>query len=208
MHILDGDQIEALSDTLSIKQMWNDVRRIKELRDPSVSHDWLWMLNPAIEPTIPASEFPICLRARLGAHFINEGQLCSRCGKYVLGRTCAHALCCAMSESTKGHYKVRDQVLNLCHLADPASLVEAPELISSAPALRPADIFTCAALPGRQAALDVGICSPDAAGAGNDCCENMRKRKMEDYGAYLDGMEQVGIIYLLLIFSCFGRIHP
>ena len=35
------------------------------------------------------------------------------------------------------------------------------------------DILTSAALPGRLAALDIGITSPDAARAGVDCCHAM-----------------------------------
>ena len=139
-------------------------------------------------PTIPGKEFPVCLRLRLGAHFLADPMLCPHCGKTILGKTCAHALCCAPAESTRGHYRVRDQVLDLCHLSDASALTEAPGLIPSAPALRPADILTRAAIPGGVAALDVGIVSPDACGSGADGCEAIRRRKLEDYRAHFAEM--------------------
>ena len=166
------------------------------------------MLNLAHSPVIPASEFTICLRIRLGAHFLEECMICPACGTQILERTCAHAFCCAPGESTKGHYKARDEVLNLCHLSDASAVIEAPELIPSAPTLRPADILTSAAIPGCRAALDIGICSPDASGANDDCCESMRRRKLDVYASYLHELGFQGIRYVPMIFSCYGRLHP
>ena len=105
-------------------------------------------------------------------------------------------------------YAVRDAVLHLVHLADPSAHTEAEELIPDAPALRPADIFTSAAFPGSQAALDIGVCSPDASGAGLDCCEVMWEKKRDHYAAHLDGMARRGQRYVPLVFSCYGRAHP
>ena len=50
--------------------------------------------------------------------------------------------------------------------------------------------------------------SPDATGAGADCCEAMRQRKFRDYGAFLDELDFQGIRYILLTFSSAGRLHP
>ena len=36
----------------------------------------------------------------------------------------------------------------------------------------------------------------------------MRKRKLADYGAYLDEMSRTGLRYIPLIFSAYGRMHP
>ena len=81
----------------------------------------------------------------------------------------------------------------LVHVADPAAVTELPGLVPDAPTLRPADIYSEAAVPGSSAALDVGIMSPDACGAGSDCCEAMRQRKLRDYGAHLAGLAARGI---------------
>ena len=99
-------------------------------------------------------------------------------------------------------------MLELVHLDDPSSETEVRALFPSAPTLRPADIFTSAALPGRMAALDIGICSPDACGAGEDCCDSMHNSKIKRYGQFLEGKSGPGFVYCPLIFSCYGRVHP
>ena len=93
------------------------------------------------------------------------------------------------------------------HLADPGATPEAPEIIASHPALRPADIFTSAAIPGGMAALDVGIASPDAAGAGDDCVESMWRRKRGAYAEHFEEMRAVGVTYVPIVLSCYGRWH-
>ena len=57
--ILDEDRLDSLSSSLAETGLWKDIRRIKKLRDPSVSHDWLWLLNSA-HGADPAAEFAIC----------------------------------------------------------------------------------------------------------------------------------------------------
>jgi len=206
--LVDEERADRLATRLAQQQRWTDMRRIRELRDPSVSHDWLWALNPAHGATVPPDEFATCVRVRLGAFLTEEPAICTRCGECIADRTASHALCCALPEATKGHYAVRDSLLHLVHLADPSASTEVPELISDAPALRPADIYSTAALPGGQAALDVGVCSPDAANAGDDCCAAMWERKRHHYAAHLEGMQRIGLRYVPIVFSCYGRLHP
>ena len=62
--------------------------------------------------------------------------------------------------------------------------------------------------PGGQAALDIGIMSLDATGAGDDCREAMYQKKMSDYAPYLRSLNRQGIRYKPLTFSCYGRGHP
>ena len=81
-------------------------------------------------------------------------------------------------------------------------------LIPSHPTLRPADILTSAALPGRLAALDVGVASPDAAGAGVDCTVSMCIRKRTVYAPYLPELHNEGIEYAPMVWSAYGRPHP
>ena len=98
-------------------------------------------------------------------------------------------------------------MLELAHLADPRAEAETAGLIPSFPLLRPADILTSAALPGRLAALDIGVVSPDAGGAGRDCCDFMYKEKMQDYQRHLAELQEADIIYRPLIWSAWGRAH-
>ena len=129
----------------------------------------------------------------MGAFLTDDPCLCPRCNLKILDRTAKHGLCCAAPEGTHGHYTTRDAILHLTHLADPSASTEITELIPSAPALRPADIFSSAAFPGSMAALDIGICSPDASGAGRDCCESMWQKKRAFYSDYLEELRTHGI---------------
>ena len=101
----------------------------------------------------------------------------------------------------------RTKLPNLVQLADAGATTELTELIPSRPALRPADIYTVAALPGTRAALDIGICPPDAVGAGSDCCEAMWQRKTERYAEHFEELALQGIRYVPMIVSCYGRLH-
>ena len=134
--------------------------------------------------------------------------LCPRCGKAVLGSSCAHALNCARGECNKGHYKVVDAVLQLVNVADSSADTEERELIPDAPTLRPADIFSEAALPSCRAALDIGVTSPSSTGAGADCCEAMYQQKLDKYRPHFEALSAQGIRYKPLVFSSFGRLHP
>ena len=206
--LVDDQRIDELSGRFQSSLRWEDARRLRELRNPSVSHDWLWAINPAYGSHIPDDEYVTCVRLRLGAPIIDDPVVCHRCGAAILDRSCSHALCCSLGEATKGHNKVRDDVLRVVHIADSAAETEVPGLIPSAPSLRPADIFTEAAVPGCQAAMDIGITSPDSAGAGDDCCEAMYQSKMAKYEAHFLELTRLGIRYKLIILSCHGRWHP
>ena len=205
--IWDDTRMDELSASLEKARRWTDSRRIRDLRDPSTSHDWMWSLNPAHGPIIPNDELITCIKIRLGVNFLDDEMLCPSCGKQILDRKCNHALCCASAESTRGHYRVRDIVLTLASTVDASSCAEAPGLIPSAPLLRPADVFTRAAIPGCQAALDIGISSPDASRAGPDCCESMRKKKLGDYDPYFPELSAQLIRYVPMTFSTYGRMH-
>ena len=60
-----------------------------------------------------------------------------------------------------------------------------------------------------MAALDIGVTSLDAMGAGDDCCETMFARKRRDYSRFLREMEEEqGILYRPMVWSTWGRCHP
>jgi len=103
---------------------------------------------------------------------------------------------------------VRDLLHKAACGADPTAELEPLGLIPGHPTLRPADVFTSAAVPGRLSALDVGICSPDATAAGHDCTESMRLRKLGDYGSHLGTLERQNIEYRPMVWSAYGRPHP
>lgn len=67
-------------------------------------------------------------------------------------------------------------------------------------------IFLCISIY-RHIHIHVGIKSPEAAGAGEDCAEAMVREKLTYYARHLPELERKGITYVPLTFSCFGRRH-
>ena len=175
---------------LESQENWPDVRRLRELSDPSVFHDRMWALNPEHGIIAPPDEKGDALRIRLGAPLINETMLCERCG-VVVGRP-----------AVRGNH-----LLHFVSLADISASIEVPELVLNATTLRPFDVYTDATIPCGKAALDVGICSPDSGSARFDCCESMWSSKRKHYQDDLEAMGRVGLRYSPIVFSCYGRLH-
>ena len=136
-----------------------------------------------------------------------EALPCRICKTGTLDHAATHCFCDALGQATKGHNSVRDDLLGITKMADASAEKEPVGLIPSHPLLRPADVLTSATTDGRLSAMDVGICSPDAADAGEDCTDTMRQRKLQDYGPYLCELEAQGITYTPMIWSCYGRPH-
>ena len=204
--LVDADRMDALVSSAGPAGC-SSARRLEELRDPTVSSEWLWALDPAQPDCLEADAYVAALRLRLGAGFAAEPLRCRVCrGTLDVGGS--HALCCAPGASTRGHNDVRDEVFDLARLADSTAEKEVLGLLEAAPGLRPADVLTSAASPGWTSALDIGIASPGARHAGVDCTESMRVRKRGVYSRHLGALEAEGVQYRPLVWSCWGREHP
>ena len=205
--IVDAQSVDELHDGFVRRRDWTDVRRLRELRDHICSHEWLWAVGPQAGSNLDPAEYVTAVRLRLGANHCDEPLPCRSCGRALLEPNAAHALCCACGPSTKGHNDVRDVVLDFARLADATAEPEVLGLIASAPGLRPADVLTSALALDRDTALDIGVAAPDAAGAGDDCTESMRRRKQAKYAPYSDDLSVAGVVYRPLVWSCYGREH-
>ena len=122
-------------------------------------------------------------------------------------KTAEPCLCCAIAESTAGHYTVVRALVDGLRVADSAVVTELRGLVEGSSA-RPADVYTSAALPGRDAALDVTIAAQDAAGAGDDCCATAFRGKMRKYAKLLVPMAKDGVGFRPMVWSAEGRAHP
>ncbi len=205
--VLDGQALERLSDSFEELRSWPDMCRIRELRDPNVSHEWLWSLSSSTGGKIRPHEFVTAVRARLGACHSDEAQVCGCCGSAILGPFCTHAFCCAPGERTRGHNDVRDALLDFARLGDSTAEPEVLGLIASAPDLRPADVLTTALGGDQSTALDVSVAAPDAIGAGDDCTESKRRKKLDRYARFASELGEHQIVYRPVVWSCFGREH-
>ena len=117
-----------------------------------------------------------------------------------------HGDCCDTAGATRGHYAVVKPVLNFIKLADAAATTEPRGLTDTQS--RPADIFTSAAVPGRRAALDVCVASPNASGAAGDAAAAAFRRKLSRYRTEIGQLRQAGIVYRPLVWTSNGRPHP
>ena len=204
--IVDECVFAGLQAELTAADQNPDVTRMNEIADPACNHSWLWALCPNHGPTMQNNEFVEAVRLRLGAAGPDEPLPCRLCGA-VLDGAGSHPLCCAPGEATRGHNAVKYILHDLARTADPAAELEPLGLIPSHPTLRPADVLTSAATPGRLSAVDVGVTSPEASGAGEDCTEAMRQRKLRYYGQHENELARTNVVYCPAIWSAYGRPH-
>eukprot|EP00974_Lingulodinium_polyedra_P002482 232734-Lingulodinium_polyedra.AAC.1 len=53
----DLSVLRRLEDDLRAEGRWQQAERLKELRRPGVSHQWLWHLDPATGPVMDAVDY-------------------------------------------------------------------------------------------------------------------------------------------------------
>jgi hypothetical protein len=177
-----------------------------ELLDPGTCHDWLWVVNPRGGSRLGEEDFVLALASRLGAELAPGGESCCKlCGE-TLDAAVSHSMCCALAESTRGHYAVVRAVADGMTLADAGLQTEVRGLTTSAE--RPADILTTGALPGTRTALDITIASQNAIHAGLDACAAAYGRKMANYSHLLPALRRAGVIFQPMVWSAEGRPHP
>jgi hypothetical protein len=188
---------------------WERELLLRELSSPDVSHEWLWRIDAHKGPALSPDDYAAAVRLRLGSGGPAEAVPCACCSNALLGPSGLHAMLCARGPSTRGHNAVRDELFKVAVSLDSTTEVEPTGLVPSRPSLRPADVLTSVSgLTGRCAALDVGICCPAAAGAGDDCTEAMRQRKLARMQPHAVELEASGVEYRPVTFSCYGRPHP
>ena len=180
----------------------NAVWAMGELATPPriVRPQQLPRLALVVGPTLRPDEYSIAVQLRICATVRDDECL----GHATITRWTD--LDCTPSSAR--HYVVRDELLRLAHLADPSVEAEVTGLVPKVPLLRPADIFTSAAIPGCLAALDVGVTSPHAAGAGDDCVESMALRTRNEYESHRQAMAESNVVYRPVISSAYRRVHP
>ena len=194
----------ALREHLAATSNWSQLRRVRELSHKEQSHKWLWLINPRDGSVMSEADYRLNIQKRLGARILEEEVPCRQCGE-MLDPQLNHCECCAIGESTKGHYAVVGAMVEGLKLADAGVVTEPPGLTCTS--MRPADILTTAALPGRSAALDVTVASPEASHAGVDAAETAVRAKYRKYRHLIPELRRAGIIFRPLAWSADGRPH-
>ena len=183
-------------------------RRLADLQHETVSHEWLWSLSPHSIQTLEPDIYADAVRLRLGAPYHESPARCRVCRRQAVPGA-EHALCCAPGPSHEGHNAVRDRVLALARLGDPAAEKEVVGLLPAAPGNRPADVLTSAAGGVGLSALDIGVASPDseAAIANGDALEAMKTRKLREQAPWQAALKEQEVRYRPIPWSAWGREH-
>ncbi len=201
----DCTRLRALEATLRRQSNWAQLEELRDARHKEVSHRWLWHLDSRRGTVMAQCDYILNVQRRLGARMLEREVLCRLCGG-PLDAQLLHGECCDTAGATRGHYTVVRSVVNGLKLADAGVSTEARGLTTSQS--RPADILTTAAVPGRSAALDVCVASPNAAAAAGDAAEAAFKRKLRRYRREIPQMAAAGILYRPLVWTTAGRPHP
>jgi hypothetical protein len=183
--LMDNTRMRVLALNLERAGRFPDKRRLEELQDQSVDHSWITRVDYHDGPLMREEEYALCLQLRSGPNVVADSCSCLECGRLVDSRL-SHSTCCAKAERTKGHYAVVRVMFDRFSEVDPGAVVDQgsevdPGLVEAEPGARPGDIFTTAAVPNRDAAVDVTIVSQEAAGAGNDCVVTAHRRTFNRY---------------------------
>ena len=203
--LADCTRLRALEGRLRAQAHWEQLERLRDLRHPEVSHQWLWHLDSRTGTVLAQTDYIACVQKRLGARIFEGTATCRLCGA-PLDTQLHHSENCSTAEATRGHYACVRVLVEGFRLADPATTTE-PRGLSDSMA-RPADILTNAAVPGRGAALDICVASSNAAAALGDAAEAAFRRKLRRYRDIIPQLAQAGIAFRPLVWTADGRPHP
>jgi hypothetical protein len=202
--LVDATRARRLTAALESQGAWTQLTRISELRHKDVSRKWLHHLDTKSGSVLASVDFVVNVQKRLGCRSYTGAAMCRICGSQ-LDTHLEHSETCSTAEATRGHYACVRAVVDGVRLADPAVTTEPRGLTSTTS--RPADIFTTAAVPGRSAALDVCVASPNAAAAMGDAAASAYRRKLHRYRREVRELAAAGIAFRPLVWTADGRPH-
>ena len=201
----DRTRLRALVAALKRQCNWGQVEELKDLCHAEVSHKWIRHLDSRRGSVLPQPDYILNVQKRLGARIQEQELQCRMCGA-PLDPWLQHGDCCDTAGATRGHYAVVRELLRGLLLADPTATTEPRGLTTTQS--RPADILTYAAVPGRSAALDVCVASPNASSAAGDAAESAFRRKLHRYRREIPELAAAGIVFRPMVWTTNGRPHP
>lgn len=81
--LMDNTQPRRLVVALELSGRYSDMRRLEELRDPSVDRSWIRRLDYMDGPVLSDNNYAICLQLCLGADMLPDSCECPECGRLV-----------------------------------------------------------------------------------------------------------------------------
>ena len=113
--MLERGTLQGLEVAFRREGRLDDLRRLKDLQDPTVSHDRLRALSPNLDIKIDPDDYANAFIVRLGVSIAHEPAPCLACGR-PLGPRATHAFLWSTAEGTLGHNCVRNVVHAAAHL--------------------------------------------------------------------------------------------
>ena len=130
--LVDNTQLRRLVVSLEVAGRFADMRRLQELRDPSVDHSWIRRLDSCEGPVVREEDYALALQLRLGANVVADSYVCPECEGLVDSRL-SHSTCCAKAERTKAHYVVVRAMFERMVEVDSAAVLEQRGLVEVEP---------------------------------------------------------------------------
>ena len=81
--LVDNTRLRRLVEGLQAAGRFPDLRRLQELRDPSVDHTWVRRLDYCEGPVLREEDYTLDLQLRLGASVVPDSHVCPECGCLV-----------------------------------------------------------------------------------------------------------------------------
>eukprot|EP00973_Karenia_brevis_P067703 9419395-Karenia_brevis.AAC.1 len=81
--LTDNTKLRRLVLALEAAGRFGDMRRLEELRDPSVDHTWVRRLDFCEGPVLREEDYAMDLQLRLGANIVADSYECPECGRLV-----------------------------------------------------------------------------------------------------------------------------
>ena len=187
-------QLSRLSDRTRLRRLntlfsrgaWQEATRIEDLCHTHVSHKWLYHL---------AHDYITNVQKRLGNRAWT-GFANAVCVDHPRTPNLNTEKPAAPPKPLRGTTHAFTPSWCGLKLADPGITTEPRGLTATQSS--PVDLFTAAAVPGRSAALDVCVASPNAAAARGEAAFD---RKLSDYWHEIPDLRTQGILYCLLVFD-------
>ena len=191
------------------EQLHDHLDRLRHIVAPGQGHQWVHAIHGSRHSALTPVEWEIAIRIRQGClhHTTHHTPQCQTCGKSVTNFA-SHALCCAHAECTAGHNRVRDVLLDCLREVDASADKEVPNLIPSAPGLRPADVLTRALSHSGETAIDVMIKATTTLNHTPNPHLAGLTAKVAKYAQHTEALKAEGITYAPWVWSAYGSPSP
>ncbi|XP_075259889.1 uncharacterized protein LOC142351636 [Convolutriloba macropyga] len=201
---------EKLADLIRNQSSTREKARLQSLCLP---HSGAWLAAPPIPALglhLPAKEFQVSVKYRLGIAVYDQERKCPYCKSGTLDTFGDHAVAChGRGDAISRHDRIRDRIASACSAANLSPIIEKRNLIAENNS-RPGDVYLPCWKSGQSAALDITVTSSlqpniisHASEKSGYAIEAAEDRK---YAQYENSCAQQGIMFVPLAIEVLGGL--